>query len=169
MPPWYLQNSKNWVIFSYVEKNCQKKKKIKTRSSPPWGTHKNSEKNQILCTGIHGFEEKSKFHVPGYMIFCFFFKSMYPSTWNFDFFFKSMYPGTWNLIFFHYSYAYLMGGRTGFLFYFSFGNFFRHVKKLLNFLNFVNIKVSKFKLNHLGFFCKLYFLIGQSEKSGIEI
>ena len=26
MPPWYLQNSKNWVIFSHVEKYCQKKK-----------------------------------------------------------------------------------------------------------------------------------------------
>ena len=41
------------------------------------------QKNQISCTRIHGFEEKSKFHVPGYMIFCFFFKSMYPGTWNF--------------------------------------------------------------------------------------
>ena len=29
-------------------------------------------------------------HVPGYMEFCFFFKSMYLGTWNF-FFFKSMY------------------------------------------------------------------------------
>ena len=39
----------------------------------------------------------------------------------------------------------------------KFGNFFQHVKKLLNFWNFVNIKVAKSKLNHLGFYCKLYF------------
>ena len=40
----------------------------------------------------------------------------------------------------------------------------------MNFGNFVKIKVSKFKLNHLGQNCKLdFFLIGQSEKSGIEI
>ena len=25
LPPWYLKNSKNWLIFSHVEKNCQKK------------------------------------------------------------------------------------------------------------------------------------------------
>ena len=30
------------------------------------------------------------------------------------------------------------------------GNFFKHVKKLFNFWNFVKIKVAKFKLNHLG-------------------
>jgi hypothetical protein len=28
------------------------------------------------------------------------------------------------------------------------------VKKLLNFWNFVTIKVAKFKLKHLGFYCK---------------
>ena len=50
-----------------------------------------------------------------------------------------------------------------------FGHFFQHVKKLLNFWNFVNIKVGKSKLNHLGFYCILDFLIGQSEKSEIEI
>ena len=31
------------------------------------------------------------------------------------------------------------------------------MKKLLNFWNFVNIKVGKSKLDHLGFYCKLYF------------
>ena len=30
------------------------------------------------------------------------------------------------------------------------GNFFQHVKKLINLENFVKIKVAKFKLNHLG-------------------
>ena len=44
------------------------------------------------------------------------------------------------------------------------------MKKLLKFWNFLNIKVAKFKLNHLGFYCKpSLFLIGQSEKSEIEI
>ena len=44
----------------------------------------------------------------------------------------------------------LMGGRTGIFFHYFFGNFFQHVKKLINFGNFVKIKVAKFKLNHLG-------------------
>ena len=52
---------------------------------------------------------------------------------------------------------------------FIFGILFQHVKKLLNFWSFVNIKVAKSKSNHLGIYCKLYFLIGQSEKSEIEI
>ena len=57
-----------------------------------------------------------------------------------------------------------------YIFFSNFRNFFQHVKKLLNFWNFVNIKVAKSKLNHLGFYCKLdFFLIGQSEKSEIEI
>ena len=53
----------------------------------------------------------SQIHVPRYMEFCFFFKSMYPGTWTFVsssnpctrvpgymefcFFFKIMYPGSW--------------------------------------------------------------------------
>ena len=41
------------------------------------------------------------------------------------------------------------GGHV-FLFFYFFGNFYQRVKKLLNFWNFVNIKVAKFKLNHLG-------------------
>ena len=32
----------------------------------------------------------------------------------------------------------------------NFANFFQHVKKLINFWNFVKIKVAKFKLNYLG-------------------
>ena len=35
-------------------------------------------------------------------------------------------------------------------FFYFFGNFFQHVKKLLKFWNFLNIKVAKFKLNHLS-------------------
>jgi hypothetical protein len=36
----------------------------------------------------------------------------------------------------------------------KFGNFFQHVKKLLNFWILVNIKVAPAKLDHLGFYCK---------------
>ena len=64
-----------------------------------------------------------------------------------------------------------MWGWAGFLFFYLFGNFFQHVKKLPNFWNFVKIKVAKFKLNHM-YGLKLhirFFLIGPSEKSGIEI
>ena len=39
----------------------------------------------ISCTPVHGILFFLQIHVPGYMIFCFFFKSMYPGTWNFDF------------------------------------------------------------------------------------
>ena len=45
-------------------------------------------------------------------------------------------------------------GRAGFLSFYFLGYFLQRVKKLLNFWNFVNIKVAKFKLNHLGFYCK---------------
>ena len=36
MPPWYLESYKIWVIFSHVEKNCQKNSEKIYRSSPPW-------------------------------------------------------------------------------------------------------------------------------------
>jgi hypothetical protein len=39
-------------------------------------------------------------------------------------------------------------------FFFFFGNFFLHVKKLFNFRDVVNIKVAKFKLDYLGFYCE---------------
>ena len=44
----------------------------------------------------------------------------------------------------------LKGWRTGAIFFNFFGNFFQHVKKLINFWNFVKIKVAKFKLNQTG-------------------
>ena len=50
-----------------------------------WGTWI-WRKIKISCTRVHGFEEKTKYHVPGYMEFWIFFKSMYPSTWNLIFF-----------------------------------------------------------------------------------
>ena len=53
-------------------------------------------------------------------------------------------------------------GEDRYISFSDFGNFFQHVKKLLNFWNFVNIKMAKSKLNHLGFYCKLDFLIGKS-------
>ena len=36
------------------------------------------------CIPVHGILFFLQTHVPGYMILCFFFKSMYPGTWNFD-------------------------------------------------------------------------------------
>ena len=36
-------------------------------------------------TTVHWILFYLQIHVPGYMMFCFFFKSMYPGTWNFDF------------------------------------------------------------------------------------
>ena len=53
LPHWYLQNSKNWVIFSHVEKIAQIRKKI-NQSSTPWP--KSEEKtlmiiDNYLCFG----------------------------------------------------------------------------------------------------------------------
>ena len=45
-------------------------------------THIVSAETILLVHGILFFLQT---HVPGYMILCFFFKSMYPGTWNFDF------------------------------------------------------------------------------------
>ena len=85
-------------------------------------------KTKISWTRVHGFAEEIKFHVPGYMNLK---KKILLCA------------------------AQGVGvARRNFFF---FGNFFQHVKKLFNFWNFVNIKVAKSKLNHLGFYCKLYF------------
>ena len=43
---------------------------------------------------------------------------------------------------------------TGFILFSNFGNFFQHVKKILNFWDVVNIRVNPTKLDHLGFYCK---------------
>ena len=78
-----------------------------------------------------------------------------------------MYPGTWNFVFSSNPCTRvhgMMGGWTGFLFSFFSGNFFQHVKKLLNFWNFVNIKVAKSKLDHFCFYCKLYFFVRKIRK-----
>ena len=73
MPPWSLQNSKNWKKINMLKKIGKEKKYFLHRAtSTPWATHKNSE-------------TKSKFHVPRYMEFCFFFKPMYPDTWYYVF------------------------------------------------------------------------------------
>ena len=79
-----------------LKKNCQKKNYFLCRATPtPWATHKNNEKNlnsmyrgtwiwrkiKIPCTRIHGFEEKTKHHVPGYMDLKIKQNSMYQGTW----------------------------------------------------------------------------------------
>ena len=152
MPPWSLQNSQNWLIFSHVEKNCQKncQKNKNPVHHPMSSIHTIIVKIKIPCTRVHGFEEKSKFRVPGYIDLKKKQNSIYPGTWCFVF---SSNPCTrvhGFLIFTIIVCIELMGWWTGFLFFYFFGNFFQHVKKLINFRNFVKIKVAKFKLNHLG-------------------
>jgi hypothetical protein len=53
------------------------------------------KKDQILCTGVHGFEEKSKFHVP--RVHGFEEKTKYHVPGYMDLKKKQniMYPGTW--------------------------------------------------------------------------
>ena len=129
------------------------KKKKKNCSGPPPPEHYNAP---LFSSSFFG--QKSLFflqiHVPGYMEFCFFFKSMYPGTWNFV---SSSNPCTRVHESEKKKYFLIMGGWTGFLFSFFFGNFFQQVKKLLNFWDAVNIKVAKFKLDHLRFYCKWDF------------
>ena len=151
MPPWSLQNSQNWLIFSHVEKNCQKKDFFLCRATPTaWATQItifffrfmysgtwNFVYSSNPCTRVHDILFCFQIHVPGYM--------------EFWFLLKSMYTGSWNLIFF----IILMcssggGGGPAQKKYFLGAIFFQHVKKLINFGNFVKIKVAKFKLNHLG-------------------
>ena len=73
MPPWSLQNSKNWKKINMLKKIVKEKKYFLHRATTTaWATHKKSE-------------TKSKFHVPRYMEFCFFFKPMYPGTWYYVF------------------------------------------------------------------------------------
>ena len=53
---------------------------------PSIGTHfrfhiKIVKEINISCTPVHGFEEKSKFHVPGYMDLKKKQNIMYPGTW----------------------------------------------------------------------------------------
>ena len=132
----FVQNQKNFLL--------------RSTPPPPWGIRK-------IFFSIH---------VPQYMEFCIFFKSMYPCTWYFVF---SSNPCPWVHRFekkkkipctgVHesekkYSYVYLkgrVGDRSNF--FLVLDKFFQHVKKILNFWNFVNIKVAQFKLNHLGFYC----------------
>ena len=155
MPPWSLQNSQYWLIFSHVEKDCQKKIFFLCRAtSTPWATHKNifffrfmypGTLNFVLssnpCTRVHDVLFFLQIHVSGYMEFWFFFKSMYTGTWNLDFVSLLMCSS---------------GGGGGPVqkIFFLFAKFFQHVKKLFNFWNFVKIKMAKFKLDHLGFYCK---------------
>ena len=61
------------------------------------------------------------------------------------------------------------GGKGGPQQIFFFWQFFSACEKITQFLRYCNIKVVKFKLDYLGFYCKQSFLIGQSEKSEIVI
>ena len=64
-----------------------------------------------------------------------------------------------------YSYSSWGGWWTGSIFFSDFGNFFQHVTKLLNFGDFVNIKVTPANLDHLGFYCKYSLFLQDIQKS----
>ena len=125
------------INFFTCWKKLAKKIFFLCRATPTaWATHKNIFYSDS-CTPVHWILFFLQIHVPGYMKFRFFFKSMYPGTWNLDF------------------YTILMcssggGGGPAQKKPKNFANFFQHVKKFINFGNFVKIKVAKFKLNHLG-------------------
>ena len=110
MPPWYLQNSKNWVIFSHAKNHC-------SGPPPPPELHIRIALYTVWCSFVF------------ILIF-------------------------WTQIMFDWPNFMCSSGGGGGPEQFFFGNFFQHVKKLLNFWNFVSIKVAKFKLNYLGFYCK---------------
>ena len=131
----------------------EKKYFLHWATTTAWATHKNSE-------------TKSKLHVPWYMDLKKYQNSMYPGTWIWR---KSkisctrVHELTWiwrkNKILFtriHESEKKILMCSSGSgggpaqkkIFFLPF--FFNMWKKQSNFGNFVKIKVSKFKLNHLG-------------------
>ena len=126
-----------------------KKKKCSGPPPPPELHIRIVKEINISYTPVHGFEEKSKFHVPGYMDLKKKQNIMYPGTWIWR---KNKIQCTGV----HESEKKILmcssggGGGPAQKKNIFFGNFFQHVKKLINFGNFVKIKVSKFKLNHLG-------------------
>ena len=79
-----------------LKKIAKKKKNFFLCQATPtaWATHKNSVKIWIPCTEVHGFEEKSKFHV---QVHGFEEKTKYHVPRYMDLKKKqnSMYPGTW--------------------------------------------------------------------------
>ena len=82
MPPWSLQNSQNWLIFSHVKKKCQNKIFFLCRAtSTAWATHKNSEKNQYFMYRGTWIWRKIKIPCTGYMDLKKKQNIMYPGTW----------------------------------------------------------------------------------------
>ena len=150
MPPWSLQNSQNWLIFSHVKKKCQNKIFFYAGPPPPPELHIRIVK-------------KSIFHVPGYMDLKKNQNSMYPGTWIWR---KNKIPCTGV----HKSERkiFLCIPQGGVVDFFVLDKFFQHVKKILNFWNFVSIKVAPFMLNHLGFYC-IYSLFWQGNQKNQKL
>ena len=153
MPPWSLQNSQNRLIFSHVEKNCQKKIFFCAGPPPPFELHIRIFSFSDSCTPVHwilfylqvhighvpGVHEILFFlqtHVPGYMILCFFFKSMYPGTWNFDFSSNPCTPVHEIWILFHYLCIAQGVEVARCKKYFFFCQIFSTCKKIIQFLEF---------------------------------
>ena len=136
MPPWSLQNSQNWLIFSHVEKNCQKKNIFCAGPPPPPELHIRIFSFSDSCTPVHGILFILQIHVPGYMIFCFVFKSMYPGTWNFDFSSNPCTP-VHEIWFFSLFLCVAQGVEVGrHIFFVLFGNFFSTCEKINQFWEF---------------------------------
>ena len=163
MPPWSLQNSQNWLIFSHVEKNCQKNIIFCAGPPPPPELHIRIFSFSDSCTPVHWILFYLQIHVPGYMIFCFFFRSIYPGTWYFVFssnpstrvhgiliFLQIHVPGYMKYWFFSLFLCVAQVAEARVFIFLFFWQFFSRCYFFFNFWNFVKIKVAKFKLNQTG-------------------
>ena len=72
-----IANYKKVGWYGYAESTKQMEEKLNFQV-PAEGLEL---KIKISCTGVHGFEEKSKFHVPGYLDLKKKQNIMYPGTW----------------------------------------------------------------------------------------
>ena len=73
MPPWSLQNSQNWLIFSHVKKLPKmKKNKNCAGPPPPPELHIKIFSFSDSCTPVHWIMFYLQIHVLGYMEFRFF-------------------------------------------------------------------------------------------------
>ena len=113
------------------KKLAKKKNIFCTGPPPPPELHiRIMKKIWIPCTGVHGFEEKSKFHVPGYIDLKKKHKIMYPDTWVWR---KNKIPctGVHEILI---SFTILMcssgGGGPGFYFFIFLAIFFNMLKKI---------------------------------------
>ena len=145
MPSWCLQNLKNWVFFfSCWKKNVKSKKQICTGPPPlehffSFGFQREKlplgdQMEKKIIWGTKGNKKTSFSYAPWETFF-----SLGPPK---EAFFPLWYPKGWR-----------RGGPVQICFLIM-ALFFNMKKKILNFWEFVSIKIGKSKLDHLGFYCK---------------